>query len=887
MKNLSIKFKNSTYFLLLILLFTTTSSIAQSEDQWLVYENPQFGFSVNYPKDWLVEQTISNNTNDDYIIDTRISIFKDENSGLIIDIFPDNNHQSPIEWFLEHQGQFLTTEIIPQENLQIGGNEAIYIYDPGDQYTYPRHSTIFLHDNFAYRVDYQVSTSEDYLQIYRKLLTTFNFKDRDKSEAILFDIISPQIVEPEELREQSCCGYVDPNYNPYVCHYGNCTWWAKYKRPDTGGQGGATWGNASYWPARAREEGFIVNGTPAKNALICGWTNHVAYVENYSGGIADLSDMDYSATDCKVDRWRQSSLSGFDFIHNKPDRTPPSNPTSINPGCTTSSNTWQKTCNDPYFTWSGASDSESGVSGYQYYWGTSSSGTSSNYTTSRSYNPSSVGTGTYYFRLRTRDNAGNYASWKTMFILRYDGSAPSNPTSINPGCGAANNVWQNLYNDPYFTWSGASDIGSGIEGYQYYWGSSSTGTSTTYTTGTSYNPSSTGDGTYYFRVRVKDKVGNYSSWKTMFTLAYDNTSPANPDTVYEDNCGVTNGYPATSCNDPYFSWTSGYDAASGAAGYEVYFGVSSSGISPSIYTTLTQYNPPAVADGKYYLRMRTKDHAGNWSPWETKFHFEVFYLIPENLNPSGGIQVDTLIPKFSWGINNDIHPSTWVYYHISTDPNFQSNTISGWAWASNGSFDLSYNLEANTTYFWYAYYDYLSEYYGWVNGRPTPVQSFSTTNGDRVLGPPNIIAPINNPTLASVNVLLEWEELNEADYYNGWALYPMYYDEELGGWVYGGTSFTTEETFFNLKNLHPQTEYVWFVRGVNEFAYGEYSEDEYFTTPRLFYMPMIFNKSNSISSQGNPIQFSDELVPEINSEELFIILENGNIIKYEKTDNKK
>jgi hypothetical protein len=126
-------------------------------------------------------------------------------------------------------------------------------------------------------------------------------------------------------------------------------------------------------------------------------------------------------------------LDGVVAVPNQPDTTPPNNPTSISPGCTANNGEWQNTCNNTNFSWSGASDSGSGVAGYQYYWGTSSTGTSTSYTTSTSYNPGAVGEGTRYFRIRTKDNAGNYAAWKTMFVLRYDGTTPTGSLSINSG----------------------------------------------------------------------------------------------------------------------------------------------------------------------------------------------------------------------------------------------------------------------------------------------------------------------------------------------------------------------------------------------------------------------------------------------------------------------
>ena len=35
-----------------------------------------------------------------------------------------------------------------------------------------------------------------------------------------------------------------------------------------------------------------------------------------------------------------------------------------------------------------------------------------------------------------------------------------------------------------------------------------------------------GTGTYYLRVRTKDRVGNWSNWKTLYTFRYDNLAPS-------------------------------------------------------------------------------------------------------------------------------------------------------------------------------------------------------------------------------------------------------------------------------------------------------------------------------------------------------------------------
>ncbi|NQT73717.1 MAG: M23 family metallopeptidase, partial [Chloroflexi bacterium] len=110
------------------------------------------------------------------------------------------------------------------------------------------------------------------------------------------------------------------------------------------------------------------------------------------------------------------------------DATSPSNPTSCTETHGVQSGVDQNTVNDPNFTWSGASDSASGIDNYYYYWGTNALGTSTTYTALAGYDPSTVSPGTYYLRLKTRDNAGNDASWTAVFTFIY--SAPNDPPVI-------------------------------------------------------------------------------------------------------------------------------------------------------------------------------------------------------------------------------------------------------------------------------------------------------------------------------------------------------------------------------------------------------------------------------------------------------------------------
>lgn len=100
------------------------------------------------------------------------------------------------------------------------------------------------------------------------------------------------------------------------------------------------------------------------------------------------------------------------------------------------------------------------------------------------------------------------------------------------------------YHHPYFTWNPASDGigGSGVDGYYVYFGdnpSADPQTDGSYIKGTDYTadtPMTYGDSkVYYFRIKVKDKLGNISTAETRFSYIYQFVSPPGKTTVATQN----------------------------------------------------------------------------------------------------------------------------------------------------------------------------------------------------------------------------------------------------------------------------------------------------------------------------------------------------------------
>jgi hypothetical protein len=277
------------------------------------------------------------------------------------------------------------------------------------------------------------------------------------------------------------------------------------------------------------------------------------------------------------------------------------------------SGVWQNTDNTPHFTWSGAADTEGGLKGYSVYWGTDPAGEpgTSFGQAAAAYDPGPF-SGAYYLRVRTFNNANNYSAPVTLFIAKYDATPPGNPTSCAEAGGAADNGWQNSVSTPVFTWSGASDAGgSGIAGYDYYWGMDPGGTAYNHTVSAGYVPPAVADGVYYLRVRTLDVLGNASAWATIFTFRLDTAVPSKPVVSSVSHPQNT----PTASGNAIFSWTASSDpGGSGIARYSyVLDHTADSAVGASTETADTSLSLSSVPDGTWWLHVRGIDLAGNGS----------------------------------------------------------------------------------------------------------------------------------------------------------------------------------------------------------------------------------------------------------------------------------
>lgn len=144
-----------------------------------------------------------------------------------------------------------------------------------------------------------------------------------------------------------------------------------------------------------------------------------------------------------------------------------------------------------------------------------------------------------YMQIRITLSTSDGVSTPTVsdYTISYNSEdvEPTNPSSINASSQQVGGTTLTsgetyAYEHPYFSWSGAVDSGSGVDGYYVYFGTDSGAdpeTDGSYQTETTYSVNAAlQTGTYYLRIRTKDANGNISTatWSA-FTYGYDGVSP--------------------------------------------------------------------------------------------------------------------------------------------------------------------------------------------------------------------------------------------------------------------------------------------------------------------------------------------------------------------------
>ncbi|MEM8712674.1 MAG: S8 family serine peptidase, partial [Planctomycetota bacterium] len=269
--------------------------------------------------------------------------------------------------------------------------------------------------------------------------------------------------------------------------------------------------------------------------------------------------------------------------------------------------------------------------------------------------------------------------------ITVDGTDPSLVTNLRSTSHSVG-VWSN---DPTITWTwgAATDALSGLQGYGIFETNSASQPGTTldigpvlaYTSG-AYASSTVGR---YFNIRSVDRADN---WDAQFSSTgpylIDTTAPAVPASLVSST--FTPGV-ARCENSIQVAFAPGTDAHSGVDGYSILWSTSPTSNANATLDQTTTTATRNLSVGTWYLHVRVRDVAGNWSP--TSAHFGPFIRTAEcgttycssNINSSGSVAAITSIGTDQRSENNltvrgsQMPGSTVGFFLVSPTAGFAAN----------------------------------------------------------------------------------------------------------------------------------------------------------------------------------------------------------------------
>jgi hypothetical protein len=225
--------------------------------------------------------------------------------------------------------------------------------------------------------------------------------------------------------------------------------------------------------------------------------------------------------------------------------------------------------------------------------------------------------GVYKWRARAYDSVNWSKSWSSWRTLTVDPSAPTAPT-VTSTSHASPGSW---YAGNDFTGTLSASDTSAITGYAVKIDQSpltAAGAEVTQTS-TTVSAADRADGTWYVHAAARNAAGLWSATRH-FAFQVDTTAPGTPTVASSTHPLTTAVYPSRTGT---FSWTAPTDG-SGAASYAVSVDQSATTL-PGTGTvqTGTTFNAAVASDGTWYLHVRARDRAGNWSASAAHFPFQV------------------------------------------------------------------------------------------------------------------------------------------------------------------------------------------------------------------------------------------------------------------------
>ncbi|MGV9907235.1 DNRLRE domain-containing protein [Streptomyces sp. NPDC003388] len=229
-----------------------------------------------------------------------------------------------------------------------------------------------------------------------------------------------------------------------------------------------------------------------------------------------------------------------------------------------------------------------------------------------------LGAGTYKWRARAYDATDLSKAWSAWRTLTVDPTAPAPPTITSTTHGSS----VNWYSTDDFTGTLAADDTSGIDGYAVKVDQSpatSAGTTVTQTS-TGISAPDRSDGSWYVHAAARNAAGLWSPTQTL-PFNVDTTAPGAPTVTSSTHPLSTSTYASRTAA---FAWTAPKDTA-GVSAYAVAVDQNSATMPASTGPTQssTSYTTTVSGDGTWYLHVRARDKAGNWSGSAAHYAFAV------------------------------------------------------------------------------------------------------------------------------------------------------------------------------------------------------------------------------------------------------------------------
>lgn len=346
------------------------------------------------------------------------------------------------------------------------------------------------------------------------------------------------------------------------------------------------------------------------------------------------------------------------------DTTPPTVPASL----TGTASSIQRLVT---LSWSGSTDSGSGVGGYKVYRGGSQIGTANPSPTT--YPDTTVACNTAYtYTVAAYDNATppNVSAQSSGWSVTTPKIPPSTPVGLAGSSTSSTQVG--------LTWSASTDLCVALSGYQIYRNGSQIGTSTT----TSYTDTTTsGTTNYSYAVAAYDSLGSVSGQSSTVSVTTPDTIPPSVPTGLSGT--------AVSSSQINLTWNASTDTGgSGLAGYHVY--LNGTQLGP---VTSNSFSDTGLAGSvTYSYTVSAYDNAGNVSAQSSAINVTTpagAPTVPGNPEPDG-VTVTSTPWTETWAASSG--PVAYYIFNYNDGVNSFNNTVN----APNTSFDMN---GANCTYY--------------------------------------------------------------------------------------------------------------------------------------------------------------------------------------------